>query len=142
MSKNLSSGCFRRVVVGGRRLLGASLARAPTLTFLDAHCECARGWLEPLLAQVARDRSAVPCPTIGNVRGDAFDFLPGVEGMVGVFGRNFDFSWCVVVHAQPMPVRRRQRKLGCSKRGLFFFSFTAILRPALALEEPIAKFTL
>ena len=38
------------------------------ITFLDAHCECTEGWLEPLLAEIARNRKAVVCPIIGNLR--------------------------------------------------------------------------
>lgn len=38
------------------RLLGASHVKGQVITFLDAHCECSKGWLEPLLARIREDR--------------------------------------------------------------------------------------
>lgn len=46
----------RRLGVGGCRALGASRAGGEVLVFMDSHCECQPGWLEPLLERVAQDR--------------------------------------------------------------------------------------
>uniref|UniRef100_A0A8C6BMI4 Polypeptide N-acetylgalactosaminyltransferase n=1 Tax=Monodon monoceros TaxID=40151 RepID=A0A8C6BMI4_MONMO len=46
------------------RLKGAAVSKGQVITFLDAHCECTVGWLEPLLARIKRDRKTVVCPII------------------------------------------------------------------------------
>lgn len=38
------------------RLRGAAATKGQVITFLDAHCECTIGWLEPLLARIKEER--------------------------------------------------------------------------------------
>lgn len=47
ISKNVNEFIF---------ILGAAVAKGKILTFLDAHCECSPGWLEPLIAEIYKDR--------------------------------------------------------------------------------------
>nr|XP_061827928.1 polypeptide N-acetylgalactosaminyltransferase 6-like [Nerophis lumbriciformis] len=56
------------------RLLGASVAQGEVLTFLDAHCECFHGWLEPLLRRIVEVPNVVVSPHIATLDHNNFAF--------------------------------------------------------------------
>uniref|UniRef100_A0A8C3F089 Polypeptide N-acetylgalactosaminyltransferase n=1 Tax=Chrysemys picta bellii TaxID=8478 RepID=A0A8C3F089_CHRPI len=79
------------------RLLGASLAKGDVLTFLDCHCECHEGWLEPLLERIGEDESAVVCPVIDVIEWNTFEYLGNAgEPQIGGFDWRLVFTWHVI----------------------------------------------
>ena len=54
------------------RVMGANAATAPVLIFLDSHCECSPGWLQPLLARIGEKRNVVVSPVIDIISMDDF----------------------------------------------------------------------
>jgi glycosyltransferase involved in cell wall biosynthesis len=75
------------------RLAGASNAKGPVLTYLDAHCECTEGWLEPLLDRIARNSTTVVCPLIDFIDGITFEYSSKSENGVRIGG----FDWNLLV---------------------------------------------
>ncbi len=89
------------------RLLGASQATAPVLTYLDSHCECTEGWLEPLLDEIARDPTTVVCPVIDVINDKTFEYhYRGEAGAVNVGG----FDWNLQFNWHSVPDREKKRR--------------------------------
>lgn len=65
------------------------------ITFLDAHCECTEGWLEPLLARIAVDRTTVVCPIIDVISDDTFEYVTASDQTWGGFNWKLNFRWYV-----------------------------------------------
>lgn len=86
------------------RLAGASQAKAPVLTYLDSHCECTDGWLEPLLDRIARNPTTVVCPVIDVLNEDSLAYQGGAYFAVGGFDWNLQFNW------HSIPERERKRR--------------------------------
>lgn len=89
------------------RLAGARVARGDVLIFLDAHCECIVGWMEPLLARIKESRTSVLVPIIDVI--DAKDFHYSVNGyknfQVGGFTWNGHFDWIDVAPHEKQRIR-------------------------------------
>ncbi|CAG11940.1 unnamed protein product, partial [Tetraodon nigroviridis] len=88
------------------RLKGASLSTGQVITFLDAHCECTTGWLEPLLARIKKDRKTVVCPIIDVISDDTFEYMAGSDMTYGGFNWKLNFRW------YPVPQREMDRRKG------------------------------
>lgn len=90
------------------RLLGASASTGSVLTYLDSHCECADGWLEPLLDRIAIDPTTVVCPVIDVINDQTFEYHynPDASALnVGGFDWNLQFNW----HSVPERERKRHK---------------------------------
>lgn len=82
------------------RLLGVEKAQGKVLTFIDAHCEATKGWLEPLLEEVKLDRKTAACPIIDIINEDTFAFTRSFELHLGAFNWGLNFRW--------YPISRRE----------------------------------
>ncbi|KAM4698443.1 polypeptide N-acetylgalactosaminyltransferase 13 isoform 1-T1 [Rhinophrynus dorsalis] len=88
------------------RLRGANVSRGQVITFLDAHCECTIGWLEPLLARIRENRKTVVCPIIDVISDDTFEYMAGSDMTYGGFNWKLNFRW------YPVPQREMDRRKG------------------------------
>ncbi|KAF9418897.1 hypothetical protein HW555_004417, partial [Spodoptera exigua] len=75
------------------RLLGAKHVKGDVITFLDAHCECTEGWLEPLLARIVEDRTTVVCPIIDVISDTTFEYIQASDMTWGGFNWKLNFRW-------------------------------------------------
>lgn len=90
------------------RLLGAEHVKGQVITFLDAHCECTEGWLEPLLARIALDRRTVVCPIIDVISDETFEYVTASDQTWGGFNWKLNFRW-YRVPAREMTRRNNDR---------------------------------
>lgn len=89
------------------RLLGAKASTAPVLTYLDSHCECTEGWLEPLLDRIARDPKTVVCPVIDVISDKTFEYhFRGDASAINVGG----FDWNLQFNWHGVPDREKKRR--------------------------------
>lgn len=65
-----------------------------------------QGWLEPLLAEVHRNRRAVVCPIIDIISEESFEYVRGSDLTWGGFNWKMNFRWFSV------PERETKRRRG------------------------------
>lgn len=89
------------------RLMGAAAATGQVLTYLDSHCECTLGWLEPLLDRIAENKSNVVTPVIDVVDDTTLQYKFGSARStnLGGFDWSLQFNW----HAIPERVLKNRK---------------------------------
>ncbi|XP_077867799.1 polypeptide N-acetylgalactosaminyltransferase 13-like [Saccoglossus kowalevskii] len=75
------------------RLIGAHFAKGEVLTFLDSHCECNTGWLEPMLQRIAKDDTVVVEPIIDIIDDRSFAYIGASESNSGGFTWQLQHQW-------------------------------------------------
>ncbi|XP_038156166.1 polypeptide N-acetylgalactosaminyltransferase 15-like [Cyprinodon tularosa] len=75
------------------RTEGATHAVGEVLVFMDSHCECQKGWLEPLLERVAQDRTRVVSPIMDVIDWQTYQYNASQWPVRGVFDWRLDFHW-------------------------------------------------
>ena len=77
------------------RLAGARAATGDVILFLDSHCECNTGWLEPLLARIKEKPLAFVVPIIDVIDDKTLEYYHGNGNyfQVGGFTWSGHFTW-------------------------------------------------
>ena len=115
-------------------LLGAMMASAEVLVFLDAHIECEQQWLEPLLHIVMNNTSSIAIPATNDIDVKTLKFnrrtghfgKGDARSITGIFDWELNYVWTVDVYADlkqspliPVPTATI---IGCAmvvKQGVF-----------------------
>ncbi|XP_039188160.1 polypeptide N-acetylgalactosaminyltransferase 1 isoform X2 [Crotalus tigris] len=76
------------------RLKGAAASKGQVITFLDAHCECTLGWLEPLLARIKANRTPTMAGGLFSIDRDYFQEIGTYDAGMDIWGgENLEISF-------------------------------------------------
>src|SRR6218665_313764 len=78
------------------RMVGVEASKGKVIVFLDSHVEVNRGWIEPLLEVVRRNRKSVVSPTIDGIDAMDFRYKRAPDTIRGGFSWNLQFQWRVI----------------------------------------------
>ncbi|XP_033735035.1 N-acetylgalactosaminyltransferase 7-like [Pecten maximus] len=90
----------------GTRTRGAELSTGDVIVFLDAHCECNRNWLPPLLARIRYDRTIMAVPIVDGVDWDNFRYHP----VYGEAHHRGIFEWGFLYKESTVPQKELSRR--------------------------------
>ncbi|XP_066207061.1 polypeptide N-acetylgalactosaminyltransferase 15 [Saccopteryx leptura] len=131
----------KRLGAIGARLLGATRATGDVLVFMDSHCECHPGWLEPLLSRIAGDRSRVVSPVIDVIDWKTFQYYPSKDPQRGVLNWKLDVHWEALSEREKKallspisPIRSPVAPGGVIAMDRHYFQNTGAYDPLLSLR--------
>ncbi|XP_052741509.1 putative polypeptide N-acetylgalactosaminyltransferase 9 [Bicyclus anynana] len=77
------------------RIIGVKQATTSIVVFLDSHCECTEGWLEPLIERIVENNKTVVSPVIDFIDPSTFEYVPqkSEDLQIGAFNWNLNFVW-------------------------------------------------
>ncbi|XP_078272099.1 polypeptide N-acetylgalactosaminyltransferase 3-like [Rhinoraja longicauda] len=91
------------------RLLGSSGATGEVLVFLDSHCECFEGWLEPLLARIVEVEQVLVSPQITSI--DARTLEVGKPTPTDRSPSRGSFDWSLSFTWEQVPAHENEARM-------------------------------
>ncbi|XP_005105766.2 N-acetylgalactosaminyltransferase 7 [Aplysia californica] len=90
------------------RTRGAELSRGDVIVFLDAHCECNRNWLVPLLDRIRANRKTMAVPIVDGIDWDTMAYN-SVYGHGRAHHRGI-FEWGFLYKENKVPKKELARR--------------------------------
>jgi len=75
------------------RMIGAKLAEAEVIIFLDSHMEVTNTWLPPLLEPIVYNPTYATVPIVEGINHATFEYTCVGHGYRGTFDWNFRYQW-------------------------------------------------
>ncbi|KAM9308167.1 polypeptide N-acetylgalactosaminyltransferase 15 [Gastrophryne carolinensis] len=92
----------KRLGLIGGRMLGAARATGEILVFMDSHCVCHSGWLEPLLSRIITNRNRIVSPILDAIDQKTFHYYHSDDLRRGVFDWKLNFHWAPLKESENM----------------------------------------
>ncbi|XP_070578354.1 N-acetylgalactosaminyltransferase 7-like [Ptychodera flava] len=98
----------REGLIRSRTIGAVNAERGEAVVFLDAHCECSKNWLPPLLTRIKEDRTAVVCPMVDSIDAETYNYRAQAGGMArGVFNWDFFYKRIPITNRE---IQRREKE--------------------------------